>query len=200
MQRSYRVKDVNFSPGGEIGRRKGLKIPRDLTSRAGSIPARGTILCWNKMIFQVNLTKCVRKSYQPKLNQVKSYIRHSLVKKYNVLSIEIVIVSASVSRELNLKYRNRDYPTNVISLEGRSTLKEFNILQGELILCDEIIISEAKNTENIAAYYAHMIVHGVLHLQGFDHVVDDEALQMECLEIKILKELGFSDPYIILKG
>ena len=147
------------------------------------------------MIFQVNLTKYVRRTYQPKSNQVKSYIRHSLVKKYNALSVGIIIVSSKVSRELNLKYRNLDYPTNVISLEDRSTLEEFNMLQGELILCDEIIMHEAKTIKNVEAHYAHMIVHGVLHLQGFDHLGDDEARQMEHQEAKILKELGFSDPY-----
>ncbi len=147
------------------------------------------------MIFQVSLTKYVRKPYQPKLNQVKSYIRQSLVKKFNILNIDVVIVSAKVSRELNLKYRDRDYPTNVISLEDRSTREEFNMLQGELILCDEIIVSEALFA-NIEAHYAHMIVHGVLHLQGFDHIQDDDALQMENLEIQILKMMGFSNPYV----
>jgi len=147
------------------------------------------------MIFQVSLTKYVRKPYQPKLNQVKSYIRQSLVKKFNVLNIDVVIVSAEVSRELNLKYRGRDYPTNVISLEDRSTREEFNMLQGELILCDEIIVNESKIVTNIEAHYAHMIVHGILHLQGFDHIQDDDALQMEDLEVQILKNLGFNNPY-----
>jgi|SRR6185437_6531523 len=147
------------------------------------------------MIFQINLTKHVRKPYQPKLNQVKSYIRQSLVKKFNTLNIDVVIVSAKVSRELNLKYRDRDYPTNVVSLEDRSTREEFNMLQGELILCDEIIVNEAKLYANIDAHYAHMIVHGVLHLQGFDHIKDDDALQMEDLEVQILKKLGFTNPY-----
>jgi probable rRNA maturation factor len=155
------------------------------------------------LIFQVNLTKHVRKPYQPKLNQVKSYIKQSLVKKFNVLNIEVVIVSARVSRELNLKYRNRDYPTNVISLENKSTREEFNMLQGELILCDEIIVNESQgnhepvvsNRPSVEAHYAHMIVHGVLHLQGFDHLKDDDALQMEDLEIQALKSLGFDNPY-----
>ncbi len=147
------------------------------------------------MIFQVSLTKNIRKLYQPKLNQVKSYIRHSLVKEFNVVNISTVIVSAKVSRELNLKYRGRDYPTNVISLEDRGTREEFNILQGELILCDEIIVNEAKQIANIDAHYAHMIVHGVLHLQGFDHIQDNEATYMEDLEAQILKKLGFDNPY-----
>ncbi|MCE3268479.1 MAG: ybeY [Burkholderiales bacterium] len=146
------------------------------------------------MIFKVNLTKQIRRPYQPKLNQVKSYIRHSLVKEFNVINLSISIVSSLVSRELNFKYRGRDYATNVISLEDRNTREEFNILQGDLILCDEIIVSEV-NTENINLHYAHMIVHGVLHLQGFDHIKDSDAAQMEDMEIHILKELGFNNPY-----
>jgi probable rRNA maturation factor len=160
------------------------------------------------MIFQVSLTKNIRKSYQPKLNQVKSYIRNSLVKDFGVINIDVVIVSAKVSRELNLKYRERDYPTNVISLEDRSTREEFNILQGELILCDEIIVNEAhlnyepvvSNHPCIEAHYAHMIVHGILHLQGFDHIRDDEATHMEGLEVQILKRLGFDNPYKNVKN
>ncbi|MCC2626260.1 MAG: ybeY [Burkholderiales bacterium] len=147
------------------------------------------------MIFQVSLTKNIRKPYQPKLNQVKSYIKHSLVKKFGVINIAIVIVSTKVSHELNLKYRGRDYPTNVISLEDRSTREEFNILQGELVLCDEIIVNESKQLGNIEGHYAHMIVHGVLHLQGFDHIQDDEAMRMENLEVQILNDLGFANPY-----
>lgn len=148
------------------------------------------------MIFQVSLTKNIRRPYQPKLNQVKSYIRQSLVEKFNVVNIDITIVSAKISRELNFKYRSRDYPTNVISLEDKSTRVEFNILQGELILCDEVIMGEAQTLANINAHYAHMIVHGMLHLQGFDHIEDDDATQMENLEIQILKQLGFHNPYI----
>ncbi|MCC2645895.1 MAG: ybeY [Burkholderiales bacterium] len=146
------------------------------------------------MIFKVNLTKQIRRPYQPKLNQVKSYIRHSLVKKFNIINLSISIVSNKVSRELNLKYRNLDYATNVISLEDRATREEFNILQGDLILCDGIIVDEVTS-ENINLHYAHMIVHGVLHLQGFDHIKDSDAAQMEDMEIHILKELGFNNPY-----
>lgn len=145
-------------------------------------------------MFQVNLTKNVRRPYQPRLSQVKSYVKKSLISKFNGVSVSIIIVSSDFSRELNLKYRERDYPTNVISLEDKTTREQFNLLQGELILCDEIIVSEAQ-AKTIEAHYAHMIIHGMLHLQGLDHIEEYEALHMENLEMQILKEFGFSNPY-----
>lgn len=147
------------------------------------------------MIFHVSLTKYIRKPYQPKLNQVKSYIRKSLIRKYNIINISVSIVTSEASRQLNLQYRNRDYSTNVISLEDRDAHKQYDILQGELILCDEVIVNEAGSDENIPARYAHMLVHGALHLQGLDHLIDDEAEHMEKVETTILNELGFANPY-----
>lgn len=146
------------------------------------------------MVFQVSLHKLVRKSHQPKLPLVRSYVKHSLVKQFNIVNVDVSIVPLRVSEELNLKYRGLNYPTNVISLEDKCTREQFNLLQGSLILCDEIIVKESTIV-SIEAHYVHMIVHGMLHLQGFDHIKDDEADQMEQLEIQILKGLGFNNPY-----
>lgn len=146
------------------------------------------------MLFNVSLTKMVRRPYQPHLHLLKSYIKKSLIKNYNSVSIQVVIVSSKLSHELNLRYRDSNRPTNVISLEDQTTREQFGILQGEIILCDEIIVSEAKD---IKAHYAHMIIHGMLHLQGFDHIEDEDALAMEDLEVRILKRFGFNNPYTL---
>ena len=147
-------------------------------------------------MFKFSLTKQIRKQYQPKRAAVANYIKKTLQKKFNVVNINITIVSNATSKELNLKYRGIDKSTNVIALEYADDRLLFNFLTGEIILCDEIIVNEAaKQNKSIAAHYVHMIIHGMLHLQGLDHIVDDEAMHMERLEIKILQELGFKNPY-----
>lgn len=143
-----------------------------------------------------SLLKQVRRSYQPKRSEVAKWIKHSLVKIYNNVYVDVLIVPAKVSQELNLQYRNKNCPTNVISLEYGDSRDEYALLTGEIILCDEVIVQEAKEqAKTITEHYAHMLVHGLLHLQGFDHLTDKQAQEMESLEIKILHELGFANPY-----
>jgi len=147
-------------------------------------------------MLKFSLIKNVRKAHQPKYKDVAKYTKLALIRKYNSVYIDILIVSSVRSRELNLEYRNKDYPTNVISLEYSDTREQFNILQGELILCDDVIVKEAKEQgKSIISHYTHMIIHGILHLQGLDHKNPSEAKHMESLEIKILQELGFQNPY-----
>ena len=190
-----------FSRDGGTGRRKGLKIPREHNSRAGSIPARGTIFIWS--IFEMikfSLNKHIRRKYQPKYADFNKLLRKSLVNSYKNVYIDISIVTSKMSKSLNKQYRHRDYPTNVISLEYSDTRKNFAMLTGELILCDDIIVNEANlYKKQIFEHYAHIIIHGLLHLQGFDHIEINQALQMESLETKILNSLGFSAPYLFME-
>ena len=147
-------------------------------------------------LFRLSLTKQVRRGYQPKRDEVANYIKKSLQKKFSIVNIDIIIVSDATSQALNLKYRGINKSTNVISLEYPDSRDDFNLLTGELILCDEVIVNEAKSqNKTIAAHYAHMIIHGVLHAQGLDHEGGDEARHMEQLEVKILREMGFKNPY-----
>lgn len=144
-----------------------------------------------------SLYKEVKRLYQPKRKNCLNWVSHSLVKEYQLISIDLIIVSKKRSLELNKKYRQKDNPTNVISLEYHQTRESFNLLCGEIILCDEIIVEEAiSQQKDIMAHYAHMIVHGTLHLQGFDHQNDDEANQMEAFEVKIMKQFGYPNPYL----
>ncbi|MBY0379708.1 MAG: rRNA maturation RNase YbeY [Burkholderiales bacterium] len=118
-------------------------------------------------------------------------------KDYSQVNIAIIIVNAKRSSEFNRQYRNQSNATNVISLEYSQSREVFKFLYGELILCDEVIVDEAINqNKSIMAHYAHMVIHGVLHLQGLDHQNDIEAIKMENLEVNILNGLGFANPYI----
>lgn len=147
-------------------------------------------------MLHLSLTKQVRKVHQPKRVDVQKWLRQSLVYDYKNITLDVSIVSGLVCAQLNQQYRQRNYPTNVISLEYANTRDDFSMLSGELILCDEVIVREAKEQhKEIMAHYAHMIVHGMLHLQGLDHQNDAEAEYMENLESKIMNGLGFSNPY-----
>ncbi len=144
----------------------------------------------------LSLSKSVRRIYQPKYFHVANWIKQSITNKYNGIYIDCSIVKLDTSRTINAKYRNKDYPTNVISLEYPATRDEFKILSGELILCDDVILEEASQQDkSIFEHYAHLVIHGMLHLQGFDHQKECDAKIMENLEIKIMRNLGFSNPY-----
>ena len=106
-------------------------------------------------------------------------------------SITIRIVSEKESESLNYKYRNQKKPTNILSF----TLSE-NPLIGDIILCHPVIKNEAKNqNKKIRSHYAHLIIHGYLHLLGYSHDKKLDADKMERKEILVLKKNGFQNPY-----
>jgi probable rRNA maturation factor len=110
--------------------------------------------------------------------------------------ITLRIVGAREGRTLNKQYRRRDYATNVLTF----VYAEQRPLAGDIALCAPVVKREARARKiSLAAHYAHLTVHGVLHLQGYDHMTDREAEQMERLEARILKKLGFADPYRLEK-
>jgi len=112
-------------------------------------------------------------------------------------SLSIRVVGAARSRSLNFRYRNRNRPTNVLSFEGAGMGPDGGCFMGELVICAPVVAREAKaQGKAAAAHWAHMTVHGVLHLLGFDHERRAEAGKMEAREIQILDRLGFSDPYV----
>ena len=100
------------------------------------------------------------------------------------------------SRNLNHQYRGKDKPTNVLSFPFESPPGIEMPLLGDLVICAPVISREAtEQGKTVENHYAHMIVHGILHLLGYDHIDDAEAQEMEALEIRILAELGIDDPY-----
>jgi probable rRNA maturation factor len=109
----------------------------------------------------------------------------------------VQIVSADEMRELNNTWRSSNKPTNVLSFPMQSPEDVDIKILGDLVLCAEVINTEARQQHKPAqAHWAHMLVHGMLHLQGYDHMEDGEADEMEALEIRILNELGFKNPYL----
>ena len=106
--------------------------------------------------------------------------------------VTIRIVGQAEGRLLNRSYRNKDYATNVLTF----VFREHAPLQGDLALCAPVITREARaQRKTVAAHYAHMIVHGLLHLQGYDHENDKDAAVMEKRERTLLARFGYPDPY-----
>jgi probable rRNA maturation factor len=148
-------------------------------------------------MLKFNLIRNKVLAHQPARSQIDKWLRKSLQKKYATVILSISFVSEEQSQELNHQYRGINKPTNVISLEYASTRDEFGLLSGELILCDEVIVREAlEQSKPILAHYAHMLVHGSLHLQGYDHVDENDAEMMELIEINLLQKIGFENPYL----
>ena len=111
-------------------------------------------------------------------------------------ALSVRIVGEARSRRLNARYRRKDKPTNVLSFAGAGLAPDGRFLLGELVICAPVVAREARaQRKTLASHWAHLTVHGVLHLQGFDHERASDAVKMEAREIQILDRLGFSDPY-----
>ncbi len=110
--------------------------------------------------------------------------------------LSVRVVGAARSRSLNARYRHRDKPTNVLSFGGAGLSPDGRRYLGELVICAPVVAEEARfQGKPRESHWAHMTVHGVLHLLGFDHEDAGEARKMASKEIQILDRLGFSDPY-----
>jgi probable rRNA maturation factor len=109
--------------------------------------------------------------------------------------VTIRIVDEAEGRALNLAYRNKDYATNVLTFP----ITETPYLLGDIVICAPIVLAEAAaQNKTIEAHFAHLVVHGVLHLHGYDHEIEAQAELMEAIEIQILAKLGYANPYLIL--
>ena len=109
----------------------------------------------------------------------------------------IRIVDEAEGAELNLTYRGKSGPTNVLSFpfEAPPGIGDLDLI-GDLVVCAPVVEREAaEQGKDLAAHWAHMVVHGTLHLLGYDHLTDGEAAEMEALETDVLKGLGFDAPY-----
>ncbi len=124
---------------------------------------------------------------------VEAVLKHE---KQKNMELTLRIVDEAESTALNSQYRNKDYPTNVLSFNYDIPAEVQMNLLGDLVICAPVVQREAaEQGKQEQAHWAHMIIHGTLHLLGFDHLNDQEAQKMEQHEIAILAELGFPDPY-----
>lgn len=135
----------------------------------------------------------VKPENAPTRAQIKKWAQAALEADAEVA---LRIVDEAEGRELNRDYRGKDYATNVLTFP----LADDPILMGDIVLCHAVVEKEAQEQNKpLEAHYAHLVVHGMLHMQGYDHETDEEAETMETLETQIVMKLGYADPYLIEK-
>ncbi len=112
------------------------------------------------------------------------------------IELTVRIVATEEAQQLNNEFRGKDYATNVLSFPFNSPIELPVTLLGDLVICQTVVAREAEEQQKSAiAHWTHMVIHGTLHLLGYDHIEDNEAEKMEQIERNILASLGISDPY-----
>jgi probable rRNA maturation factor len=168
--------------------RKLLKLDLSYAARRPWVPARAKFSAW----VEAALAGAARARGAPPAARALALAggKHPVV-------VSVRAVGNARSRSLNFGFRGKDRPTNVLSFEGPGAMPDGSRFLGELVTCVPVVAREARaQGKSAESHWAHMTVHGVLHLLGFDHEHDREARKMAAEEIQILDRLGFSDPYV----
>ena len=109
--------------------------------------------------------------------------------------VSVLLVGPATSRALNERYRRRDRATNVLSFPATAAARRAGLL-GDLVICPALLRAEARTQrKSLSAHWAHLVVHGVLHLVGFDHEQAEDERRMQRREVRVLRGLGFDNPY-----
>jgi probable rRNA maturation factor len=133
----------------------------------------------------------------PSQENFKRWANATLDNYRDSVELTIRVVDEEESTRLNQTYRHKSGPTNVLSFPLKIDVPQVNIpLLGDIVICAPVVEQEAIDQNKIPeAHWAHMVVHGILHLLGYDHQEEGQALDMERLETRILHRLGYPDPY-----
>lgn len=147
------------------------------------------------MPVQIDLQNDDEMAEIPDSTEFLSWVKSVLQKNYDNLEQTIRIVDRSESQALNAQFRGKDSPTNILSFPSETSYLDYQCL-GDLVICAPLVTKEAdEQGKSVHAHWAHLVVHGMLHLQGYDHENDANAEKMEALEVEILSTLGYSNPY-----
>lgn len=149
------------------------------------------------MQVELDLQLATEAANLPSEAQLRQWCELALRQRSAPSELTIRIVDEAEGRLLNLTWRGKDYATNVLSFPAEIPEGLLDIpLLGDLVICAEVVEREAgEQGKSPDAHWAHLTLHGCLHLLGFDHIDDDEAEEMEALERQLLAELGYPDPY-----
>ena len=149
------------------------------------------------MQVELDLQLATEAANLPSEAQLRQWCELALRQRTAPSELTIRIVDEAEGRELNLTWRGKDYATNVLSFPAEIPEGLLDIpLLGDLVICAQVVEREAgEQGKHLDAHWAHLTLHGCLHLLGFDHIDDDEAEEMEALERQLLAELGYPDPY-----
>ncbi len=132
----------------------------------------------------------------PASQQLRRWVKAALNEHQGDAELTIRIVDEKEGQELNRKWRNKNKPTNVLSFPLGESMGNGQNLLGDIIICAPVVKREANEQHKpLESHWAHMVIHGTLHLLGYDHIKNNEAKIMENLETKMLAELGYPNPY-----
>lgn len=152
---------------------------------------------------KIDIQRVYKSAGQPDRKQIKAWIGAALEGSEQSQHCVVRIVDIAESAELNQHYRHKQGPTNILSFpfvlpEGIEDLNDDGVnYLGDLVICAPVVEQEAlEQNKALEHHWAHIVIHGILHLMGYDHIDDAEAEQMESKEIAVLEKLRISNPYI----
>ena len=132
------------------------------------------------------------RAWAPRARDIAAWAGTAIGRRAAGGELGVRVVGAAESRRLNARYRGKDKPTNVLSFPSPPYARTL----GDLVICAQVVRSEAREQGKLLqAHWAHLVVHGALHLIGYDHEREAEARRMERREVAVLRRLGFANPY-----
>lgn len=146
---------------------------------------------------RVSVSKGVR-SAVPAPRLIAQWVQASAAGRVRkAMELSLRVVGAAEGRALNRRYRGRDYATNVLSFEVPREIRQRDRLLGDLVICAPVVARESRQQgKSLRAHWAHLVVHGTLHLLGYDHERKRDAQRMERREVRLLRGLGYRNPYV----
>ncbi len=148
------------------------------------------------MSTNINLQIQVKESQLPSEQEINTWVAVCLEPKYADSELSIRITDVTEITRLNQMYRHQNTPTNVLSFANEPIPTEQTNYLGDIAICATIVKKEAEQQGKLLkAHWAHLVIHGVLHLLGYDHIQKKDAQIMEPLEIRLMQQLGFDNPY-----
>jgi probable rRNA maturation factor len=149
---------------------------------------------------KISVLRSVRAGWLPPARDLRDWASAALGRRAAGSELSVLLAGRARSRALNARYRGRDHATNVLSFPVAPGAASPGLL-GELVICPQVLREEARAQRKSArAHWAHMVVHGTLHLAGFDHELARDAQRMERREIRALRRLGIANPYRAAKA
>lgn len=150
------------------------------------------------MAIELDLQLATAYTQLPAVNEFQQWLDAAILPFQAEAEVTIRIVDHAESQQLNNQYRGKNKPTNVLSFPFQNPPGMTLPLLGDLVICAPVVVQEAdEQHKSLSAHWAHMVIHGSLHLLGFDHINDADAALMEAEEITIMQQLGFTNPYLL---
>ncbi len=146
---------------------------------------------------KISIQTRVSNTFVPSRYFLQRCVNKALAKQVWANEVNIRLVSKKESAELNSAYRHKKSPTNILSFPFEPPPGILSPFLGDLVICAPLVNQEAKQqSKTRLAHWAHLVIHGCLHLIGYDHIHTKDAAEMETIEITLLEDLGYEDPYI----